>query len=112
MQTLMQDIGRKGIFGNPFRPHPGEEMQGKTLEPYRTWLFAALEGRSWARKQYKEATGIELPERYADCVRALDGIEFRCPGCKRFTEEPGMCHGSVLRKAVVWLNSKEGQHVH
>lgn len=109
---VTQPIGRKTIFGNPFRPQPGEEMQGKTLEPYREWLFAALKGEQWARDQYREATGIELPERYADAVRALEGIPFFCPGCRQRSEEDGVCHGSVLRKAVQWLNSEGGRDVH
>lgn len=111
-QEVVQDIGRKGDFGNPFRPAAGEELQGKTLEPYRTWLFAALHGEKWARDQYREATGHDLPTNFADRVRALDGIPFICPGCKTRTEEAGVCHGSVLRKAVLWLNSEGGKDVH
>lgn len=110
---ITQDIGRKGIFGNPFRPAPGEERMGKTLEPYRQWLFAAIQGKKWAREQYRDATGIELPENYAARVAALKDMAFRCPGCKEMTEHEGVCHGSILRKAVNWLNTPDGaKHVH
>lgn len=111
--VVEQDIGRKGIFGNPFRPAAGEERQGKTLEPYRAWLFAAIQGQPWAIAQYKDATGIDLPKDFAARVQALHGLQFWCPGCKEKTEAEGVCHGSVLRKAVNWLNTPEGaKHVH
>ena len=110
---VVQDIGRKGIFGNPFRPAPGEERQGKTLEPYADWLFAAIKGEKWAHDQYREATGITLPKDFARRVHDLEGLPFRCPGCREQTEAPGVCHGSVLRKAVAWLHTPEGlKHVH
>ncbi len=110
---IEQDIGRKGIFGNPFRPAPGEERQGKTLEPYRAWLFAAIQRQPWAIAQYKDATGIDLPSDFAARVQALNGLRFWCPGCKEQTEAEGVCHGSVLRKAVAYLNTPDGaKHVH
>jgi hypothetical protein len=109
---LMQGIGRDTIFGNPFRPAPGEERQGKTLEPYRKWLFAALLGERWAIEQYKEATGIDLPPDFARRVQEIVDLPFLCPGCKERTEEDGVCHGSILRKAAVWLNGEGAKHVH
>lgn len=106
---VVQNIGRKGIFGNPFRPAPGEELKGTTLEPYKKWLFAALKGEQWAIDQYRDATGISLPSNFAACVRDLEGIPFHCPGCRQRTEEEGVCHGSILRKAVAWVNTPEGR---
>jgi hypothetical protein len=101
------DIGRKGIFGNPFRPAAGEERQGKTLVPYREYLFAAIKGDMWARAQYKEATGIELPLDFAKQVQEIIDLPYWCPGCKDMTEKDGVCHGSILRKAAIWLNESE-----
>lgn len=110
---VVQDIGRKGIFGNPFRPAPGEERQGKTLEPYGNWLFAAIKGEKWAHEQYREATGITLPSNFAARVHDLGDMPFRCPGCREETEKDGVCHGSMLRRAVKWLHTPEGQkYVH
>lgn len=106
-QELVQDIGRKGIFGNPFRPAAGEERQGKTLEPYRTWLFAALKGEAWAIDQYAQATGIDLPKDFAKRVADIVDLQFWCPGCREQSEAAGVCHGSVLRKAATWLHTKE-----
>lgn len=110
---VVQGIGRDGIFGNPFRPAPGEERQGKTLQPYGDWLFAAIQGEKWAHDQYREATGNTLPADFARRVRDLEGMEFWCPGCREQTEADGVCHGSVLRKCVKYLNTLEGaKHVH
>lgn len=102
------DIGRRGVFGNPFRARPSEKFQGRTLEPYTRWLFAAIKREPWALAQYEESLGRPLPDDFAQQIRDLDGLHFWCPGCKLRTEEENVCHGWILRRCVVWLNGPEG----
>lgn len=103
---IVQEIGRRTIFGNPYRPAKGEELQGGTLEQYRRWLFAALKGDATAKEIYEASTGVKLPENYADRVREVADMPFYCPGCRLLTEKEGVCHGSILRKAARWLKTE------
>jgi hypothetical protein len=105
------DIGRGGVFGNPFRAAPEEKLQGKTLEPYRKWLFAAIKGETWASEQYRQSIGRDLPPDFAKQVQDIVDLPFWCPGCKDHTEEDGVCHGSILRKAAVWLHGDGAKYV-
>lgn len=100
------DIGRGGVFGNPFRASPEQKFEGSTLEPYRRWLFAAIRQEEWARKQYRDSLGRDLPADFARQVQEIVDLPFHCPGCLSRTEEDGVCHGSVLRRAAVWLNGE------
>jgi hypothetical protein len=104
------DIGRGGVFGNPFRAAPDQKFEGSTLEPYKKWLFAAIKQEEWSRKQYRDALGRELPADFARQVQELVDLPFHCPGCLSRTEEDGVCHGSILRRAAVWLNDEGARY--
>lgn len=98
------NIGRKGIFGNPFRAEKGEKLTGKTLDWYAEWLSRMLGDELAAKEFYFEVTRIWLPTHYASYVRALKGRELWCPGCRERSCEDNVCHGSVLKRAIVQLN--------
>jgi len=98
------DIGRGGVFGNPFRAAPDQKFEGSTLNPYKLWLFAAIKQEEWARKQYRDSLGRELPTDFARQIQDIVDMPFHCPGCLARTEEEGVCHGSILRRAAVWLH--------
>lgn len=99
-------IGRNNIFGNPYIPKRGQELKGTTLEDYKRYLWAAMNQKKWATALYKDITGIDLPDDFSIKIRELKGSKLYCPGCKERSCEEGVCHGSILIKAIEFLNNK------
>jgi len=99
------EIGRRTIYGNPFFARSEERLQGKTLASYTDWLQRALSGDVEARYEYQRATGLILPENYAEHIALLGehvkrGDTLWCPGCREHSCKPGICHGSILLQAI------------
>lgn len=113
---IIIDIGRKSIYGNPFKAKPAEKLLGTTLDKYERWLYQALQGDKNAYKLYFHVTSIELPshEEYCENIRNLyrrvrdDEIQLRCPGCREHTAQENICHGSILLLAGKWLYEGTG----
>jgi hypothetical protein len=86
------DIGRKGIFGNPFFAE--EPLAGKTLNDYKKYLWNRLKND----ENFKEKVKNLLPDKNI----------LWCPGCgpRGYNCAEGVFHGSVLIKAIKYLNEK------
>lgn len=83
-------IGRGGPFGNPFTGN--NPLSGETLNDYRVYL--------WRR--------INRDPKFTSSVKALlpEIDNLWCPGCgpRGHNCEENICHGSILKKAIKWLN--------
>lgn len=94
------DIGRRTIFGNPYKAKPTEKLMGKTLPFFESYMRHAGERLPW----FKEAV--------CDLVSKVDAGEaqMHCPGCREHSAKDGICHGSILLKVGrEWV--KEGAAV-
>ena len=103
------DIGRRTIFGNPYRARRGEELQGRTLADYEVYLAARRRDEEWAIELARSAGIPDVPAGRTfeqELVRLGDhlyvrGGSFWCPGCKGLSGRKGICHGFALASAAL-----------
>ncbi len=82
-------------LANPFRIQ-ANCPRGSTIDAYRQWL--------WTQMQ-RDGHNPVLDRLCALAARQTD-VSLYC-----WCQQPGPCHGHVIRSAVMWLQSAAGQHV-
>ena len=91
-------IGRNGKgsqsnLGNPFKPRERSiEAHKEVCEQYRVWL--------WQKICAKDAGVLGELEQIRQEAKQAGGVTLQC-FCS-----PLPCHGDVIKKAVVWLDSR------
>lgn len=101
------DIGRRTIFGNPYRARRGEELQGRTLAEYSLYLMARRRDERWAIELARNAGIPDVPAGSTfeqELIRLHESVQkgnrVWCPGCREHTAKLGICHGWALLNAA------------